>query len=353
MSATYVYEVKFYGEETQNIASLMKEKGLLRRNDPNPDFKVSCADLSRTEDWERYEKDGEKNVFMREEGNSLFYGTKWSPDDRVSDCLSKMFPDKVLEVIRTYDNAANALWYEKNGKLCNKEGEELSAAIPLLHSNLVKKCENGRYRVRFNLGEKGWRSVFFSEKDVEPITYVYNGTVETSGYLIMFSSDEVATHRTTINNMVENVSNEEKMLTADFLSLYYAARERYKEDMNKQVSIEGLPRSAFKEMRGGGNIYYLVDIPVSTDVVTSGSVTVAISSDDVSLDDGKVMLGSAGYARRATTLIGENARREEIKIANKNIVAGYEKTRPSFTVEKEEEASEAKLFPEEEEEIER
>lgn len=336
MSATYVYEVKFYGEENQSIASLMKEKGLLRRNDPNPDFKVSCADLSGTEDWERYEKDGERNVFMREEGNSLFYGTKWSPDDRVSDCLSKMFPDKVLEVIRTYDNAADALWYEKNGKFCNKDGEEINAAIPLLNSNLVKKCENGRYRVRFNLGEKGWKSVFFSEKDVEPVTYVYNGTVETAGYLVMFPKDSVTLYTTTIRNMVENESNKEQMHTADFLTMYYAAKEKYASDMRGYAEVKGLPRTAFheKEVDNGVPEYYLVDIPVSEDVAPSGKITISAGVFNVNLEEGNVGLGRNSARRKATTM--ENGRREEIWLTNKDIASGYEKTLAELTVEEEE-----------------
>lgn len=331
MGEWFVYDVRFK-DESKDLVSAMAEKGVLQRDIGNTGqnnfFKIDFSNLDANEDWSRYTQFNCNHLTVEQKGNALTYSIKWAPDDRFSSCFSKMFPDETVMVSRLYTaRGMDSQWYEKNGRVVNKDGVPINSGIGVMNQKLVKECGNGRYKVRFNLGEEGWRTAFFSSSDVWPVTYERalsdfraEGEERLAGYAVMFVGDNVTLYK----DRAQGGGKEEIPVEA-FLEKYFAAKNKYADDCRRIVSITGLPENAFTEKHNrNGDTYYLVDIPVTPNIAESGQITIAASDYTVNLVEGSVMLGQKSKVHRAKTM-GENGSRIDIEIKNGAIEEAYER----------------------------
>lgn len=132
------------------------------------------------------EKDKDGNEIQ-----TLSFKSKWLPEDRVVDIISKALPYEILKSSRTLNNNPDFFsWYEKNGVETTLDGEAITAGLPNIPARNVKDLKNGMYQVKIPLGytTKNWVKV---EVPASNIMFKYDENGYPSKAMIFFTKDNV------------------------------------------------------------------------------------------------------------------------------------------------------------------
>ena len=132
------------------------------------------------------EKDKDGNEIQ-----TLSYKSKWLPDDRIIDLISKTLPNEILQASRTLNNSEYFFaWYEKNTVVTNSVGECITGGLPNIPIRNIKDLKNGMFQVKIYLGytTKDWGYVILPFKNM---MFKYDENGSPSKAMIFFTKDIV------------------------------------------------------------------------------------------------------------------------------------------------------------------
>lgn len=122
---------------------------------------------------------------------TLSFKSKWLPDDRIVDIISKALPNEILKTSRTLNNNVDFFaWYEQKGVETTSSGECIMGGLPNIPIRNVKDLKNGMYQVKIPLGytTKNWGKVVIP---AENIMFKYDENGYKSKAMIFFTKNEV------------------------------------------------------------------------------------------------------------------------------------------------------------------
>lgn len=175
----------------------------------------------------------------------------------VSDEIAKKYP----EALFSFDERVN---YHKNGKTCNRKGEEIIYTIYGVNKNLVSPPRNGKVTITLPIGNSDdkWGSFTVDESDVININ-------RQTGAKDIFLTKE--TYDLTFRQGTRTFEAER------LIEVYYDNLRRYGLEQNEKLILRNLNQS---DCIDRGN-YYIVNVKVFSDMFPSEVISTTVNKDFV------------------------------------------------------------------------
>lgn len=228
-----------------------------------------------------------------EDGTSydlLTYCNKWQPNNGLCFCLSRLFPDEMLEVREYapyYDK--DALFYIKNDHFVNKQGiplakdEKGTFYMPGVKSKQVRANHDGSFIVSFPIGSTPndlWGQINLSKDDCVFWNERYHLYFTKETISVKFKHETV---EMSVSNFFDKCSD-----------AYYA----YKHKMDQTVTIPA-EFTHYSLCGQGTNQYYVISIPCPETVSDNHTLSITVPRDHIPNDHALIDIGSFGRARNA------------------------------------------------------
>lgn len=226
--------------------------------------------------------------------NSLAYFSKWQPNDRIAFVISKLLPEEIVDVELTFDAYyfPNVHWYAKNGEEVTVDGRKVLKSLYEIKPTLLKEVGD-KYEVSLPIGEEPykWGKITVPKENIAYLEYQsrkysYSVSFDTETVDVMFGNKRVS------------------MRTEDVVNKYYESKENFRQQMSREVVLENLPLSNFKQMRNPrtNSSYYIVKIPCEQNVSINGEISITVPLGAVNVEEGTVSIGAYGKERDARVM---------------------------------------------------
>lgn len=296
MSYTYSFKINFANKE-ENMKDILLSTGKARiiekdYGDHAPYISINFRELC-PEAFNQYfvnTEKGQPNLERDEIGinftqdGGLQYFSKWKPDERIANCLSKYFKDDVLSVdVDAETSRGDYFYYCKDAKGVLKDGTPLITNL-VLKNTMVKPSKNNNVKITLPIGDENdrWAHIILPKNQVYTIERTYtdsNGdpvTCETNSN-IYFIQDKV--------NVYFESKETVEMSTHEVCSRYKDSVNRYINYLNSPVTLYDLPIDNISYRKGQFGDYYIVKVPVPTEVSSDGFMSITRMESQIDFNE--------------------------------------------------------------------
>lgn len=207
---------------------------------------------------------------------TLSFKSKWLPDDRIVDIISKALPDEILKASRTLNNNVDFFaWYERKGVETTSAGECIEGGLPNIPIRNVKDLKNGMYQVKIPLGytTKNWGKVVLP---AENVMFKYDENGYPSKAMIFFTKNEVE---------IQFGNKKPKMCPLKEIMHQFKQNQQFYN--NFSVDLYGIPEDNFHLFQNTCK----VTIPCLKNESDDYKMTLFLKRDKVASKLGKLTLG--------------------------------------------------------------
>lgn len=352
MGEWYDYNILFENRKKNIVEEMLKSGFAKFKNEPNHSITLDLLsmenetnrsvvlDLMKMGDKAAIDHYGASEITIGsqtiryEDGtsdNMLLYCSKWQPNNGLCFCLSRLFPNEMLEVREYapyYDK--DALFYVKNNHFVNKQGiplakdEKGTFYMPGVKSKQVRTNHDGSFTVSFPIGSTPndlWGQINLSKDDC--ISW-------NERYHLYFTKETIS-----VKFKHETV----EMSTSNFFDKCSDAYLAYKHKMDQTVTIpaEFTHYSLCGQER---NQYYVVNIPCPETVSDNRTLSITIPKDNIPNNHALIKIGAFGKTRNAR--VTKNGEIQTIQLTHGKIKeyfveqTGYEEPSINERIEAEE-----------------
>lgn len=282
MGEWYDYKVRFLNQNTNIIDKLINDRYayfdennlilLIKKIDDTnkelyPDYKLLCNHYK-----DRNDIPYEELAIGKENDNTIFYVSKWSPYLGIVKALSYLYPDEIIETKEDapyYDR--DNISYIKNGQWCNKIGEKIQTALYGVNISLVKRITDTAYELNLPIGEENdkWGKIIFNAKDISMYRYRYNITFPKNEYTVKFKNSEII------------------LSPKEIVTKYFESINNYHSYMNEQMVLIDVPENYLYQMRNtqSDETYYIVSVPCPSNVSENNILKTTVPDFNVKRND--------------------------------------------------------------------
>lgn len=257
--------------------------------------------------YEQRKKEGFESttITIRFEENALGYSSKWAPDDRIADAISKYLPDEIFLVRSICDtNGRTYFWYVQNGHMCNQEGEKVFKSKEgnylafRLNNKLANQQENGDYNLSLPIGddENKWVSIAIPKANVYQDVFIIDGVEEKRQAYVYFTEEF---YQVDARNKSFQMSSEE------ICNKYCKSKNEYSKYMSEELYI---PISKVLQLDNRGD-YFIIYLSCPPEI--SSTRIFSLTVPDFCVREDKIDIGPRGKAKNVVVTNEDGAKQKK------------------------------------------